>query len=153
MQFKHTNLGSFIIRSSNQMSTIASKIHRSHGSGVSFQCDWFSFPEIFSSALFRNKNWTTQMDKLTRWEPTIWRFCLLKLKPISLLVEKIEDRWQLPDESNQCWNTHLQKINYTLCPTNRNALNWGLKFHNIIQLSPEDDASCFNFGLNETEVM
>lgn len=41
----------------------------------------------------------------------------------------------------------------TLCPINLNALSCGLKFHNITLLSPDPDASCFNDGLNATDVM
>ena len=39
----------------------------------------------------------------------------------------------------------------TLWPMKRKALNWGLKFHNMMQLSPLPEASCLRVGLNVRE--
>ncbi len=49
-------------------------------------------------------------------------------------------------------STYLEE-DVTLCPTNRNALNCGLKFHNIIQLSPDPDAICLRDGLKLQDVI
>lgn len=62
-----------------------------------------------------------------------------------------------PYENNETSGNHktghsAQATLPTLCPTNLKALNCGLKFHNMMLLSPEPEASCFKVGLKDKEV-
>ena len=54
--------------------------------------------------------------------------------------------------SNTTYYSIKQEGEHTLCPMNRKARSCGLKFHNMTQLSPDPEASCFNDGENDTEV-